>query len=197
MHKLMLVNIDGEGDLSGNIGVSLLADDTIRVGPFKYKFNGNFERLTISEDGTNFIDVEHTEISSGNDFYIIIPVGQIKKISKIKIRSSAKEISVNAYFYYNSNYQTMIYTPRNEWKEDYVPIEKIYDYNIGLTGNITGNNKYNADRTEYGIPNVEFNLTLIYLDKNKVEHRENMRIIFYRLKWKLKSFKSTNWKIHI
>ena len=182
--------VDGQDNASiedltdkANIKVTTVGD-RIRIGPFKWKYNGTLTKANVKDQngktiddvkfvkskGGNFETIKMKDIpSNGNKgFYIEIPVNSgVTRITKIKTKVELDVTASTMYFMRSDDgdWQNLIYIENEPDKDD---TEIDFPYDIPLTGKLKIK-KVNEQNQEFPLPNVGFRIYNVDLGKYVVE----------------------------
>ncbi len=178
--------VDGQDNASiedltdkANIKVTTVGD-RIRIGPFKWKYNGTLTKANVKDQngktiddvkfvkskGGNFETIKMKDIpSNGNKgFYIEIPVNSgVTRITKIKTKVELDVTASTMYFMRSDDgdWQNLIYIENKPDKDD---TEIDFPYDIPLTGKLKIK-KVNEQNQEFPLPNVGFRIYNVDLGK--------------------------------
>lgn len=164
----------------------------LRIGPFNYTFRDKITKIELSENnnktitpnlfgvfsGTDFKEINVSEIKSDKNFYILIPADSgLSVINSIKVYESHKVKSATIVFWRNQfniaaiNWQNLIQFRKSEVNE---PAEDNWNPNIELLGNLKITKKDFDDNNN--ISNVTFKISN---EKGKYVKRDSNNKITY------------------
>ena len=157
--------------------------DMIKIGPFNWSFSGNLKEIQVKDQngntvsgikfskytGTTVENISVSQIQSGKDFYISVPISSgISRITNIMASGETEVKGVEIYFLQSteSSYQNLIL--REPYKTPY-PYNTNFEYNIDLLGNLKVI-KVNKDNHEVKLQGVGFKIknknTGLYVHKD-------------------------------
>lgn len=171
--------VDGQDEASiedltdkENIKVTQVGDQ-IRIGPFKWKYNGKLVRANVRDQdgkridnvtfvkskGGEFVTIAMEDIpSNGNKgFYIQIPADSgVTRITEIRTKVELDVTASTIYFLRSddADWQNLIYIENEPDTDD---MELNIPYDITLTGNLKIK-KVNAQNQSIALPNVGFRI---------------------------------------
>lgn len=159
----------------------------IRVGPFKWNFNGKLSELhVLDENNSEFSNVRYsrfegtdeafmnvTDIKSDENFYITVEAGsEHTRIKKLSAKGETEEKTIytaRIWFLHNSDYQNYLLADTDQ-RNIQPEIRADFDYDITLTKNLE---IYKVDSRDENLPLVGVGFVLQNKEMNKYVKQVN------------------------